>query len=94
MARTMASQCIYHLAISQSHTVKRRNEQYQTCPNHICSELVHTAKPVPGKSNWMLLRLFPENRSSVHFPPVSFYCRMCELQHSTVNVKNVNDLLI
>lgn len=51
MARTVVSQCIYHLAISPSHTIKQRNEQYQTCPNHICLELVHTAKPVPGKSN-------------------------------------------
>lgn len=36
MARAMISQCIYHLAISQSHAVKhRRNEQHLTCPNLI-----------------------------------------------------------
>lgn len=69
MARTMTSQCIHHLAVSQSHTVKqRRNEQHRTCPNCICSELAHTAKPVLGKGKMDAVKTFPRKQDFCVFP--------------------------
>lgn len=49
MARTMTSQCIYHLAISPSHTLKQMNNIQPVQTVFAQSKLAHTAKPVLGK---------------------------------------------